>query len=182
MTRRIVFLDRDGTVNEEPEDEIVDSVQKVRLLPNTIPALKLLVDNKFRLFIITNQIGISKGRLTIKQFHEINNYILRQLETEGISIEDTFCCPHGHQDNCNCRKPKSGMFEAAKQKYRLNLKGSYVIGDRQSDIQVGKCVGSKTIFVLTGKHLSPETIKPDFIAKDLLDAVKYILSHYSKGH
>ena len=69
------------------------------------------------------------------------------------------------------------MLEAAEQKYGLNLKGSYVIGDRNTDIQIGKTVGSKTIFVLTGKDSPNKTMKPDFIAKDLLDAAKYILSN-----
>ena len=174
MTERIVFLDRDGTMIESGT---INSIQKIRILPNTIPALKLLTDNKFKLFIITNQGDISKGRLTIEQFHKFNNYILRQLENEGVHIEDTFVCHHRSQDNCNCRKPKSGMLEAAEQKYGLNLKGSYVIGDRKTDIQIGKTVGSKTIFVLTGKDSPNKTMKPDFIAKDLLDAAKYILSN-----
>ena len=69
------------------------------------------------------------------------------------------------------------MLEAAEQKYGLTLKGSYVIGDRKTDIQIGKTVGSKTIFVLTGKDLPNKTMNPDFIAKDLLDAAKYILSN-----
>ena len=177
MTERIVFLDRDGTMIEKPEDGNVNSIQKIRILPNTIPALKLLTANKFKLFIITNQGDINKGTLTIEQFYKFNNHILRQLENEGVHIEDTFVCPHTPQDNCNCRKPKSGMLEAAEQKYGLNLKGSYVIGDRKTDIQIGKNVGSKTIFVLTGKDSPNKTMKPDFIAKDLLDAAKYILSN-----
>ena len=174
MTERIVFLDRDGTMIESGT---INSIQKIRILPNTIPALKLLTDNQFKLFIITNQGDISKGRLTIEQFYKFNNYLLRQLENEGVHIEDTFVCHHRSQDNCNCRKPKSGMLEAAEQKYGLNLKGSYIIGDRKTDIQIGKNVGSKTIFVLTGKDSPNKTMNPDFIAKDLLDAAKYILSN-----
>ena len=141
-------------------------------------AYKLIeLNNKFKLFIITNQGDISKGRLTIEQFYKFNNYLLRQLENEGGHIEDTFVCPHRPKDHCICRKPKSGMLEAAEQKYGLNLKGSYVIGDRKTDIQIGKNVGSKTIFVLTGKDSPNKTMNPDFIAKDLLDAAKYILSN-----
>ena len=83
MTERIVFLDRDGTMMEEPEDKTVNSIQKIRILPNTIPALKLLTDNKFKLFIITNQGDINKGTLTIEQFYKFNNHILRQLEKGG---------------------------------------------------------------------------------------------------
>src|SRR3989344_4804123 len=172
-----IFLDRDGTLIAEPEDEVIDSIQKVLILPNTIPALKLLVKNKFRLFIVTNQIGISQGRLTIKQFHDINDYIIRKLEREGIRIEKTFFCPHGPNDNCSCRKPKPGMLEEAKKMYGLNLKEAWMIGDRQTDIQLGKIVGCKTILVLTGKCSlqKAKAEKPDFIGKDLLDAVKYII-------
>ncbi len=177
--KHAILLDRDGTLIEELEDEVIDSIQKVRILPNTIPALKLLVKNEFKLFIITNQIGISQGRLTIEQFHNINSHIIRKLESEGIHIEKTFFCPHRPKDNCRCRKPKPGMLEEAKRMYKLNLKEAYVIGDRQSDIQLGKTMGCKTIFVLTGRDSlhKAEAEKPDFVAKDLLDGVKYILDH-----
>ena len=80
MTERIVFLDRDGTMIESGT---INSIQKIRILPNTIPALKLLTDNKFKLFIITNQGDINKGTLTIEQFYKFNNHILRQLEKGG---------------------------------------------------------------------------------------------------
>ena len=181
MVNTAIFLDRDGTLIEEPEDEVVDSIQKVLVLPNTIPALKLLVKNEFKLFIITNQIGISQGRLTIRQFHDINNHLFRQLEKEGIRIGKTFFCPHGPNDNCNCRKPKPGMLEEAKRMYGFNLKEAWIIGDRQTDIQLGKTVGCKTILVQTGRGLLRKegAEKPDFTAKDLLDAVKYILNKNS---
>lgn len=177
MKEKIVFLDRDGTVNEEPEDEIVDSIQKASLLPNTVPALKLLMENEFQLFFITNQVGIGEGRLNTALFHKINNHILWQLEKEGIRIVDTFFCPHGIEDNCRCRKPKPGMLKEARRKYGVDLEKAYVIGDRRTDVQLGKNVGSKTILVMTGKDSPDGTIKPDYIAKDLLDATNYVLTN-----
>jgi histidinol-phosphate phosphatase family protein len=171
---KAIFLDRDGNVNVEPEDEIVDSIKEVQLFPNTIPALKLLMKTDFKLFFITNQVGISLGRLTIKKFHKINNYILNQVEVEGIKIEKTYFCPHSPKDKCNCRKPGPGMLEKAAEEYNIDLSKSYVIGDRQSDILLGKKAGCKTIWVKTGFEKSVK-IKPDYEAKDLLEAVKYIL-------
>jgi len=171
---KAIFLDRDGNINVEPEDEIVDSINEVQLLPNTIPALKLLAGTDFKLFFITNQMGISLGRLTIEKFHEINDYILKQVEVEGIKIEKTYFCPHSPEDKCNCRKPKAGMIEKAVKEYDIDLSKSYVIGDRQSDILLGKKAGCKTIWVKTGFDESIK-IKPDYEAENLLEAVKYIL-------
>lgn len=173
---KAIFLDRDGTINEEPADEIVDSIDKVKILPNTITGLKLLKNTDFKIFVITNQIGIGFGRLTIKKFNEINNYVLNQLKKEGINIEETFFCPHKPGDKCNCRKPKPGMIEKAEQKYNVDLLKSFVIGDRESDIILGKNAGCKTIMVKTGYGSSINAV-PDYIADDLLDAVKFILQN-----
>jgi len=173
---KAIFLDRDGNVNVEPEDEVVDSLEEIRLLPNTISALKLIKTTDFVLFFITNQIGISQGKLTVKKFHQINNLILKQLKDENIQIEKTYFCPHTHEDNCNCRKPKTGMIDKAVKEHNIDLPSSYVIGDRDSDILLGKEVGCKTIFVKTGFDTMPKT-KPDYVAEDLLDAVKYILKN-----
>jgi len=170
---KAVFLDRDGNVNVEPEDEVVDSLDEVELFPNTIPGLKLLKKCSFKLLFITNQIGISQGKLTVNKFHQINNLILKQLKENDIDIEKTYFCPHSPKDNCNCRKPKTGMVDRAAREYNINLQGSYVIGDRDSDMILGKRVGCKTIFVKTGFDKAPEA-EPDYIAEDLLDAAKYI--------
>ncbi len=173
---RTIFLDRDGTINEEAEDEMVDSMDKVKILPNTIAALKLLKNTDFRLFIITNQIAIGLGRLSLNDFNKINNYILGKLRVSGIKIEQTYMCPHLPGDNCECRKPKPGMIKQAYKKYDINLKESYVIGDRETDILMGKKVGCKTILVKSGISKTNDA-KADYFAEDLLDAVEFILTN-----
>ena len=176
---KAIFLDRDGTIIEEPPDEVVDSIDKIKILPNALCGLESLKDADFSLFIITNQIGISQGRLSIEEFHIFNNHFLKQLESKDIHISDIFFCPHSPEDNCECRKPKSGLIEQAKQKYEINLNQSYVIGDRKSDILLGKEIGAKTILVQTDVDFTEEELSPDFVAKDLLDVANYILSSSS---
>lgn len=172
---KAIFLDRDGTINEEPSDEMVDSIGKVKILPNTLAALKLIKNTNFKIFIVTNQIAIGLGRLTLKEFHQINKYIVSQLRKDGINIKKTYFCPHRPEDNCNCRKPKTGMIEEANKNHKISLPESYVIGDRETDVMMGKSVGCKTILVKTGIDTYTKNVAPDYVAKDLLDAIKFIL-------
>lgn len=171
---KVIFLDRDGTINLEPPDGIVDSFEKVKIFPFVIPALKLFSENYFKLILITNQHGINLGRLSEKEFRIINDTILKQLFDSNIAILDTFFCPHLTEEACNCHKPKTGLIDQACQKYPINLPESYIIGDRNTDIVLGKKVGCKTIFVKTGNHQTENT-DPDYIAEDLLAAAEYII-------
>lgn len=173
---KAIFLDRDGTLNRD--DGYVHEVEDFKLLPNVIKGLKLLKDN-FKLFIITNQSGIGRGYYTEENFLEFNNHLVDALKQDNIRIEKTFVCPHHPDEKCDCRKPTTKHIKEAEKEFNLNLKNSYVIGDHGFDIEMGKKTGCKKIFVLTGhgkKHLNELKTKPDFIAKDLLEAAKWILN------
>ena len=169
---RAIFLDRDGTINIEPSDEVVDEKNKIRLFPETIEALSQLAQKNYQIFIVTNQIGIAKGQLSDEQFHEINNEILNRLSPSGIKIEKTYYCPHAVEDNCDCRKPKTGMIKQAMANYEIDLPNSYVIGERETDVQLGKNVGAKTILV--NRSSVTMNTKPDYIVKDLKEAMDQI--------
>ena len=170
---KIIFLDRDGTVIVDPEDERVDSEDKIKLFPDTIEALKYLADNDFAVILITNQAGIAEGRMNTQDFERINNKVLEMLAPSGVKILKTFMCPHSPEDKCECRKPKPTMlFEAAKE-FNIDLAHTYMVGDRASDIMAGINAGTKTILVKTA-NINVESKEANFTASTLIDAVKYI--------
>ena len=147
MIKRAVFLDRDGTINEDIGD--LFTVKKLRFVPRAIDALKLLQE-RFLLFIITNQAGIGKGNFKESDFLKFNKEYLIILNKEGIKIKETYYCPHTEEDNCVCRKPKTYFVDIAREKYNLNLKESFIIGDHPSDVEIGNRTQMKSIFLLTG--------------------------------
>jgi len=174
--KRAVFLDRDGTINEDIGD--LYTVEKLRFIPGAIDALKLLQE-KFLLFIITNQAGIGKGNFTEADFLKFNKEYLSILNKEGIRIEGVFYCPHTEYDNCICRKPKTYFIDIASKKYNLDLKESYIVGDHPSDVEIGSRTRMKSMFLLTGhgkKHIDEIINIPGIlISENIYDAALLIL-------
>jgi D-glycero-D-manno-heptose 1,7-bisphosphate phosphatase len=171
---KAVFLDRDGTINVGvPKYERVSSLDKVELLPNTIEALKVLADLGYGVFFITNQAGLSEGLITKEQFEEINNKVLELIAPSGIKILKTYLCPHGEDDQCDCRKPKPKLLLDAAIEFDIDLKQSWMIGDRPSDVMTGVNAGAKTVLVRTGVP-TVESDQAMFTAPSLLEAVQYI--------
>ncbi len=172
---KAIFLDRDGTINAGiPKYERVDSPDKVELLPNVIEGLILAASLDYMVFFVTNQAGLAEGLITQADFDAINNEVLRQITPSGITITETYVCPHGEANACDCRKPKPKMLQDAAAKYSINLSESWMIGDRLTDIQTGTNAGTRTILVQTGSLMdAPEA---DFVAKDLLEAINHIKS------
>lgn len=172
---KAVFLDRDGTINFGiPKYERVDSIDKVELLPNVIEGLKVLNKLDYLFFFVTNQAGLAEGLITQANFDEINNEILRQISPSKIVITESFVCPHGENDNCECRKPKPKLVLDAASEYDIDLTNSWFVGDRLTDVQTGNNAGTKTILVQTGS--ATEAPGATFVAKDLLEAANYITS------
>lgn len=170
-----IFLDRDGTIIEDMGD--IKQTSEVQFYPFTFKALDLLQEH-FLLFIITNQSGIAKGIVTVKEVEEVNNHILNTLKKQGIAIYDSFCCPHKSEDNCECKKPKTYFIEKARQLYNIDLNQSFIIGDHPSDVQCGINAGITPIYVLTGhgeKHKS-KIKKETKVCNNILEAAKYLTS------
>ncbi|MEK6646318.1 MAG: HAD family hydrolase [Candidatus Firestonebacteria bacterium] len=173
---KAVFLDRDGTINEDVGDFC--SPNKLIFIPGAIEALRILQE-KFLLFIITNQSGISKGVFTEKEFIRFNKYFNKLLKKEGVVIKKIYYCSHIKEEKCICRKPSSYFLKQAVQNYNIDLRNSYVIGDHPHDIEMGYNVGVSSIYLLTGhgkKHRQDLIIKPDFIATDLYKASIWIFA------
>ena len=148
------FLDRDGTLIQEKN--YLASFLDIQLLENMASTLKQIKKKGFFLFVITNQSGIAKGFVSedfVKQTHQKINTLLLDF---GVSIDDFFYCPHHikgsapYNIECNCRKPKIGMVEQAKKKYDIDLKNSWVVGDKFTDIQLAYNLECSAALVLTG--------------------------------
>ncbi len=175
--RKAVFIDRDGTIVQDTG--FVHKIEDFKLLPNVFEGLMLL--KNYDLFIITNQSGIGREVYKTKDFIKFNNYLLKELKKHNINIKKIYYCPHKPEDNCECRKPKIKFLKDAEKEFNIDLKNSFVIGDRKSDFEMGKNAGCKTINVLTGNGINDKDgINPDYFAKDLLDAAKWILRNGNK--
>lgn len=182
---KVIFLDRDGVINQYPGDsEYVKSWEEFRFLPKVKSALNKLNDNGFKIFIISNQAGVSKGIILKENLDLITKNMLKELKKYNIKIKGVYYCPHRSEDNCSCRKPKTGLVDIAIAELKdegidISFAESYFIGDTIRDIETGKNAGLKTILVFSGKE-KPENknnwqILPDFTCCDLSEAVDIIL-------
>jgi len=180
---RVIFLDRDGVINKDPEGlkyPYVTKWKNFKFLPGVKRAIKKLTDAGYAIYIISNQAGISKGYFTMKDLKDVTEKMTQRIEASGGRIDAAFYCPHKNEDNCDCRKPKAGLFKKALKKHgSIDFKKTFFIGDNIRDVQAGRAIGCRTMLVLSGKITSRNTkgwqVKPDFIKRNLLDAVEFIL-------
>jgi len=169
-----IFLDRDGTIIEDRG--YLRDASGIAFYPGAFEALQRLQD-RFLLFIVTNQTGVAKGVLTIKDVERINRRIVAALSERGIAVTDVYVCPHNRADNCRCIKPKPYFIERAAECYGIDLSKSFAVGDHPHDVQFARNAGARGIYVLTGhgnKHqaeLPPDTV----IASGMADAAGKIL-------
>lgn len=185
-----VFLDRDGTINEEVG--YLDNLDKLKVIPAAFEAIRLINKSKMKVVVISNQAGVAKGLFSEEFVKKTNDYLREILNRQGARINRFYYCPHHPTDGeepyrqvCDCRKPAPGMLLKAAQELDIDLKASYMVGDRFFDIAAARNAGVKGILVKTGygKELleddGPDKAttenKPDFIASDILDAVRWIL-------
>lgn len=172
---RVILLDRDGTVIKDPEDERVDSEEKIDLFPDSIEALRLLASQGFSVIFITNQAGIAEGRITVEDFNRIHEKVLTMLSPSGVHVLKTYMCPHGPKDECVCRKPKPTMILEAIKEFNLDPNDLYMVGDRESDVMAGIAAGTKTILVETA-NVPVTAEQATYTAPALLDAVRYAIA------
>ena len=172
-----VFVDRDGVLVEDKG--YVHKIEDFRMILNAVEGLKLL--KHYKLFIVTNQAGLGKGIFTIEDFNKFSIHLLNELGKHGIRIEKMYFCPHKPEDNCECRKPKAKFLKDAEKEFKIDLKKSFVIGDRKSDFEMGRSVGCRTIHVLTGDGIKHKNeVNPDYFAKDLIDAAEWVIENDKK--
>ena len=175
-----VFLDRDGTLNYDPG--YLKVAVDLKLLAGVGPALARLKRAGARLVVVTNQSGVGRGIVTLKDLEAIHARLQGLLEQEDAALDAIYFCPHHPNDGCRCRKPNVGMVERAVSELQLDLRRSYLIGDHARDIQLAHRVGAKAILITTAlvdaqalDMLKAEQAMPDAVAKSMAEAVDWIL-------
>ncbi|WP_022847726.1 MULTISPECIES: D-glycero-alpha-D-manno-heptose-1,7-bisphosphate 7-phosphatase [unclassified Desulfurobacterium] len=144
--QRAVFLDRDNTLIED--EGYIHEPEKVKLLPGVAEGLKILKDAGFLLIVISNQSGIGRGYFKEEDFHAVNKRLNQLLEPYSVQIDDFFFCPHKPDEGCSCRKPETELFFKAAKKWNINLRESFMIGDKIIDIEAGKRAGCKKSYLV----------------------------------
>jgi len=152
---KVLFLDRDGVINIDTG--YVYEIDKFVFMPRIFELCNYFIEKKFKIIIVTNQSGIGRGYYDLRAFFKINDWMIKQFQNHGIEILDVFFCPHTPEENCDCRKPKSKLFNLAIQKYDIDTNNSWMIGDKESDIVAAKNVKiSNTILITNRNEISIE--------------------------
>jgi histidinol-phosphate phosphatase family protein len=181
--RRAVFLDRDGVIIRQVE--LLTEISKVKILPGAPQAIRALNKLGFLILVVSNQPVIARGLITPRGIERMNEVIAKRLLRLGARINAFYFCPHHpkatlkkYRMRCGCRKPGAGMIRRGMRDYNVGRKGSFMAGDGMMDIVAGKRAGLKTILVKTGPgHKRIDAMydeKPDFVAKNLVVAVRII--------
>ena len=182
-----VFLDRDGTINEQMG--YINHLSRFILLPGCAAAIRLLNELDIPVFVMTNQSGLARGYFPSSLLDEVHLKMTEMLGAEGAHIDGIYVCPHHpeakeerYRENCDCRKPKPGLFNEAALDHNIDLNGSYVVGDRWSDLKAADACGATGILVLSGygrgdlDYIGPtQTIQPAHVAENLTEAVNWII-------
>ena len=176
-----IFLDRDGVINENRSD-YVKSWSEYRFLPGSLEAIAKLTQAGHRIIVCTNQAAIAKGLISFGTIEDIHDRMLAEIQRTGGAIERVYYCPHGKDENCDCRKPRPGLLLQASRELGLDLSDAVLVGDSISDMCAGLAAGVHTILVLTGLgieqflalHRTPD--RPFRIAMNLKHAVAMILN------
>lgn len=173
MARKAVFLDRDGVVNIEKD--YVYKVEDFEFLDGIVDAVKHFNKQGYVVVIVTNQSGIGRGYYTEEDFEKLTKYMLGHFEVEGAKIAAVYHCPHSPDTKCDCRKPLPGMFLKAKDELNIDMQSSWMIGDKESDIQAALTAGvGHTILVRTGHKIDEANTKASFVFNGVFDTIEAI--------
>jgi D,D-heptose 1,7-bisphosphate phosphatase len=174
-TNRAVFLDRDGTICDDVN--YCSCADDFMLLPDVPEAVRLLNENGYKVIVITNQSGIARGLFTHEVLAEIHRKMDAELGRYDAKVDGVYYCPHHPDEDCECRKPKTGLLVQAVNDYDIEISSSFMVGDHQKDIDAGKALGCRTVLVTTGPDGGEAASDPgDYRAGGLLEAVTWILS------
>ena len=180
MKQPAVFLDRDGTINEEMG--YINHLSRLILLPHTTPAIRRLNEAGLKVVVVTNQSGAARGYFPTALVDEVHVHLTGLLAAGGARLDAIYTCLHHPQEGCSCRKPKPGLIFQAAADLDLDLSLSYLAGDRYMDVQTAANAGVKGVLVLTGygpgeyEHLaSTAPVVPAYVAPDLLAAAEWII-------
>ena len=175
MTIKTIFLDRDGVINKEVN--YLHKIEDFKFIDGVFEACQYFKFLGYEIIIVTNQSGISRGYYSENDFNIITNWMITQFKRNEIKILDVFHCPHSPSSNCDCRKPKPGMFIEAKNKHNINMVKSWIIGDSERDIRAAILAGIQNTILVRSGHTINET---NSNATFFLDSIKQINQIISK--
>ena len=176
-----IFLDRDGTVSEEVG--YMYDVSLYRVFPWTGAAIRRINQSGMKVILATNQSGIERGYFQESMVHRVHDRLAEEVALSQARLDGVYFCPHHPETGCECRKPRPGMLFRAQDELGLDLRRSYMVGDRYLDVRTGKAAGARTVLVLTGdgrkeyEEFADADVQPDFVAEDLTEAVDIILKN-----
>ena len=175
MPIKTIFIDRDGVINKEKN--YLFKIEDFEFISGVFKACLHFNKLDYKIIIVTNQSGISRGYYSIEDFEKLNDWMLIEFKKHHVDILDVFYCPHSPSDKCNCRKPKAGMFISAKNKHNINMNNSWMIGDSERDIAAASKAGiTNTILVRSGHKIDEGNSKAKFhlnSIKEIIDIIKF---------
>lgn len=191
--QKAIFLDRDGTINEEMG--YINHPDRFKIFPFVAESIKIFNQSGFLVIIITNQSGIARGYYSEALVEDLHNRLIMEMQSKGARIDAIYYCPHHptegraeYRKNCDCRKPKPGLILRAAQEHNISLAASCAIGDRYQDVVMARQLNMKAGLVLTGYGLGEYTYdrqrweyQPDFIGQDLLALARQITGQQIKA-
>jgi D-glycero-D-manno-heptose 1,7-bisphosphate phosphatase len=176
---KLVILDRDGVINFDSE-QFIKSPSEWRPIPGSIEAIARLNQTGYRIAVATNQSGIGRGLFDMATLNAINDKMMEMVFRQGGRIDALFFCPHTADENCNCRKPRTGMLEEIAARFHADLRGVPSIGDSLKDLQAAEAVGAQPILVLTGKGAKTRADggvpKKTLVFEDLAEAARHLIN------
>jgi len=174
MPIKTIFLDRDGVINKEVN--YVYKIKEFEFIDGVFEACLYFQELGYKLIIITNQSGISRGYYGASDYQKLTTWMLAQFQKNNVNILDVFHCPHGVNSKCKCRKPEPGMLLKAKSKYNIDMKKSWLIGDKEVDIIAANNAGIyDTILVKSGHKINQSKSQAKFILKSIQDSSEVII-------
>lgn len=177
MPAKVVFLDRDGTINRAAAGEFVHRVADWQFLPGAIEALQQLQAAGYSLAVVTNQSGIGHGLYTDADMQAVNAHMVKLLAESGVTLAAVAFCPHRRDANCKCRKPEAGMAKDVEAAVGpIDLAGSWAVGDKPSDAGFGRALGTHTALIRS-QHWQEADLaeQPDVIVDSLREAARHIV-------
>jgi len=182
---KIIFLDRDGVINEDPIGDYVKTWEDFRFIPGALDALQELTGAGFKTVIISSQAGIGDRVYSEQALNDITDKMLAECKKNGVVIRNVYYCLHGKNADCDCRKPKTGLFEQAEREMRFDRNNTFFIGDKFTDVEAGNRFGLRCLFVLTGhgqndRQKFNQTHKPERIFPSIAEAARYVLGQAGK--
>jgi len=170
---KVIFLDRDGVINQEVG--YLHKSKNFKFIDGIFEACKYFQSLGFKVIVVTNQSGIARGYYQETDFHILTKWMLVQFYNQDIDILDVFFCPHGPNSTCKCRKPKPGMLLEARDKYGINMSESWMIGDKETDIDAANAAGvNNTILVKSEYSIDATTSKAKFILESIKESTQFV--------